>query len=457
MSEARGAGGGQEMKQGLYRQHRGQEAHGRRCLERTPGLGVQDHFHSFNQFKQQYEDRNEPKKVLSAKELTGAPLISFVPKHRKVLRKKISEPLEKEKKKLPEYGRLRQQNQIRLRHRSEQCVDQLGNPPPAVPYFYQGPNLYHKLLSAQNSHQHIQDFYENPEFRKLHQGQAQFSKSIDNLSESDSATSDDDENFIPRIIKPRRRRKKEKKLGEGSAVTRYEHEETLCLGSEKQWLPTGLLSAESCLDSRSETGFSSEDDNPVSTRQGGRRKLASTMSVPVHIGLRATQSSSPQETRSPESDYVSMTSVSSALSLSTAPSSSSSDHLFDSDSGSGSVVGAGSTGSSGSPEAGLVLHAPLKESKSVSCSYFRSPKTEARKLGGDRGYHSLEKEKPASKHLAGGQLPLRKTNSWAFTGSTGGRGSQFSLFSPVDSCDLLSGVRKDLSRLDIRPGQEARV
>ena len=121
-----------------------------------------------------------------------------------------------------------------------------------------------------------------------------------------------------------------------------------------------------------------------------------------------------------------MTSVSSALSISTAPSSSSSDHLFDSDSGSGSVIGAGGGASGGK-------HAPLKESKSVSCSYFRqgllinlpqslyytrSPKTESRKLGGDRGYHSLEKDKTHKNHT-GGQLPLRKTNSWAFTGSTG--------------------------------------
>jgi len=447
-----------DLKQDPYGQ-RPSDSCGRRLLRRTQGVGpgmvpscakIQHHH---------LEQKTENKKVLSAKELTGAPLISLVPKYRKTLKKKISEPLERDKGKIAEIGRTRQSNQTRLRHRSEQAVEQVLPESGSLPYLYQGPHIYHKLLSGQHTQHHIQDFYENPEFKKLYWLPGQYSshsysklhnvedqqwKSHDNLSDSESDSSEDEDNFIPRIIKPRRRRKKEKKAEDASLATRFDAEETLCLGSEKQWLPTGLLSAESCLDSRSETGGSEEEDIYSNVRHGARRKLGTTMSVPLNIGFRTTKSSNPQEIRCPESDYVSMTSVSSSSTTPSSssssdqllPSSSSSDQLFDSDSGLGSTA---------EPQ-----HLPLKESKSVSCSYFRSPKTESRRLGGSRGYHSLEKGKQTHKHQAGGQLPLRKTNSWAFTGSTGGRGSEFSLFSPLDSCDLLSGVRKDLSRLDIR-------
>merc|ERR1719278_386150 len=64
------------------------------------------------------------------------------------------------------------------------------------------------------------------------------SKSFDNLSDTFSVSSDESENFIPRIIRPRRRRKKEK--GRVSKMVDNEESSTSCLGSEKQWLPTGL-------------------------------------------------------------------------------------------------------------------------------------------------------------------------------------------------------------------------
>ena len=41
---------------------------------------------------------------------------------------------------------------------------------------------------------------------------------------------------------------------------------------------------------------------------------------------------------------------------------------------------------------------------------------------------------------------LRKTNSWAYPVSGS---SQFSLFSPGSSTDLLSGIRKHLSKIDL--------
>merc|ERR1719477_371246 len=76
--------------------------------------------------------------MLSAKELTGAPLISYVPKNRK-LKKKISEPLEKERK--PNFV-------ARQRHSSEQSLNHLLSSGP-VPNYYLGQNLYHKLLADQ--------------------------------------------------------------------------------------------------------------------------------------------------------------------------------------------------------------------------------------------------------------------------------------------------------------------
>merc|ERR1712106_101914 len=230
--------------------------------------------------------------MLTAKELTGAPLISYVPKNRK-LKKKISEPLEKERK--SEFA-------ARQRHSSEQSLTHLLSSAP-VPSYYLGQNLYHKLLADQGL-VYLQDFYRNPAFSILqrqtitstfhHQNtnlrRENVSKSFDNLSDTFSMSSDDSDNFIPRIIRPRRGRKKEKRRT--AAVPVCEQEES-CLGSEKQWLPTGLLSAESSFDSMSESGSSEEEAPPVHHR----RKLAPTLSVPAY--------------RLSGSDYSSMTSTSS--------------------------------------------------------------------------------------------------------------------------------------------------
>merc|ERR550532_1060669 len=46
--------------------------------------------------------------------------------------------------------------------------------------------------------------------------------------------------------------------------------------------------------------------------------------------------------------------------------------------------------------------------------------------------------------------PLRKTHSWApLSSPPSTQGSEFSLFSPGSSIDLLSGIRQNLSRLDL--------
>merc|ERR1711892_521138 len=146
--------------------------------------------------------------MLTAKELTGAPLISYVPKNRK-LKKKISEPLEKERK--SEFA-------ARQRHSSEQSLTHLLSSAP-VPSYYLGQNLYHKLLADQGL-VYLQDFYRNPAFSILqrqtitstfhHQNtnlrRENVSKSFDNLSDTFSMSSDESDNLIPRIIRPRRRR-----------------------------------------------------------------------------------------------------------------------------------------------------------------------------------------------------------------------------------------------------------
>ena len=93
----------------------------------------------------------------------------------------------------------------------------------------------------------------------------------------------------------RRRRKKEKKKiqsGQGSSVTK-EGDDVLsvCSGNEKQWLPTGLLSAESCADTcDSEASARSESDqettsstsSSASSKSLKHRKLAATLSVPTY-------------------------------------------------------------------------------------------------------------------------------------------------------------------------------
>jgi len=389
----------------------------------------------------------QPKKpqMLSAKELTGAPLISYVPKNRK-LKKKISEPLEKENK---------SNFQARQRHSSEQSLTHLMSQA-QVPSYYLGQNLYHKLMSDQGF-VYLQDFYRNPAFSIVHRQTVSYqhhitnlrkenvSKSFDNLSDTFSISSDESDSFIPRIIRPRRRRKKEKKRN--AAVPVSEQEES-CLGSEKQWLPTGLLSAESSFDSRSESGSSEEEAPPVHHR----RKLAPTLSVPAYTSYQYRDYNTLASDRSSGSDYSSMTSTSSDTPL-TSPPSSSNDHLFDSDSGSTQSVPDNNQSMDQLPIGSTAQnsgHQPLKITKSTSCSYFRSPKVAQK--GVNFGKDTMEKHR---------SIPLRKTNSWAFTTSSntdavsaGSEGGEFSLFSPGRSIDLLSGIRKHLSRLDLQDEEE---
>jgi len=385
--------------------------------------------------------QEQPRKqaMMSAKELTGAPLISYVPKNRK-LKKKISEPLEKERK--ATFAE-------RQRHSSEQSLTHLLNTGP-VPNYYLGQNLYQKLLADQGL-VYLQDFYRNPAFTILQRQpnsnlfshphsnlrRENVSKSFDNLSDTLSMSSDESDNFIPRIIRPRRRRKKEKRRN--AAVSVQEQEES-CLGSEKQWLPTGLLSAESSFDSRSDSG-SSEEEAPAVHQ---RRKLATTLSVPTYSSYCYKDYNTIPVDRSSGSDYSSMTSTSSDT-----PPSSSNDHLFDSDSGSTKSVQEMNSSLDQLPIGSTAQtsgHQPLKTTKSTSCSYFRSPKVPQKGINVD--HVSVEN------HRA---IPLRKTNSWAFTTSSNSdtvspqsEGGEFSLFSPGRSIDLLSGIRKHLSRLDLQ-------
>lgn len=394
--------------------------------------------------------------MLTAKELTGAPLISYVPKSRK-LRKKISEPVGKEKTLLRQAeangnvstiinnnnkGAMEQQER-RQRHASDhsQQQERFALPPS---HFYAGQNLYHKLLQD-HSQTNLQDFYRNPTFSvhrhavlQSHQQQHQqqqhsiarhpISKSFDNLSDTFSVSSDESENFVPRIIRPRRRRKKEKVRSKTTGGAGGENEESCasCLGSEKQWLPTGLLSAESSFDSRSEGSGSSEEEVTINSLPV-RRKLAPTLSVPAYITSYAG------------SDYSSMTSSSSG----TSPPSSSTDQLFDSDSAPSSPSSSSSSSSSPPPRKPL-----LKQTKSTSCSYFRSPKVTQKGVGFPSAGGETGEVGP------GRSRPLRKTHSWAPLTSYPASAQEFSLFSPGSSIDLLSGIRQNLSRLDLRSEED---
>ena len=187
-------------------------------------------------------DKAKMPAVLSAKELTGAPLISYAPKNRK-LRKKVSAGGGQEAKRAgagPQHQQHHPQVQ-RLRHSSEQSASTVGGGP--AHSFYLGQNLYQKLITEQAAAgglAYVQDFYRNPAFHPLvrgcqsnndhlgyshhhqhhhqhHQQQhhqlrqqqyhyqsASLSISVDNLSDTFSLSSDESENFVPRIIRPRR-------------------------------------------------------------------------------------------------------------------------------------------------------------------------------------------------------------------------------------------------------------
>jgi len=433
------------------------------------------------------------KKQLSAKELTGAPLISYVPRNRKV-KKKISDSS--------------------VLERSRHC---------SQPNYYLGQNLYRNIQ--------IQDFYHNPIYamhstpvyttQHHHNLRESVSTSCDTLSDSYSISSDDLDNFLPRIIRPRRRRKKEKKekkkrkeVREGAdrdgnkgvkgvkgAKDEKDREETeSCLGSEKQWLPQGLLSAESSYDSRSDSG-SSVDESPASSSSNSassasplHRKLGPALSMPachtfaqsaVHLpshigsissvgagyigyngdnfGLLGSGSSlavggllgvsastdsclllgNSHSNSNMTSDYSSLNSNSSDTPPSTPPSSST-DHLFDSDSSRSSeseqtkITRSKNGDTTDESSEGTGHKPPLKLVKSTSSSFFRSPKMASK----------LEARDERTKKI------LRKTNSWNPAPRQEEFRASFSLFSPAGSIDLLSGIRKNLRRLDLNSDDE---
>jgi len=354
--------------------------------------------------------------------LTGAPLISYVTRTRKIKKKSSSD------------------SNARTRHCSQ-------------PSYYLGQNLYRNI--------HIQDVYHNPIYAM--QSAAVFpaqvsnlrkenavSTSCDTLSDSYSISSDDLDNFLPRIIRPRRRRKKEKqekKNKERASVEEREETES-CLGSEKQWLPQGLLSAESSYDSRSESG-SSLEDAPV------HRKLGPCLSMPTYSSLCQAPGYLPLPSLAPTSDYSSLNSNNSDT-----PPTSSTDHLCDSDSSRSesdpvqksraekSLDSRAETSLDSRAETSLNSRAEisfdnvekplLKLAKSTSTSFFRSPKMASKVDGRDEKTKKL----------------LRKTNSWHPPPNQDESRATFSLFSPAGSIDLLSGIRKNLSKMDLNKTED---
>jgi len=203
-----------------------------------------------------------------------------------------------------------------------------------------------------------------------------------------------------------RRRKKEKRRvgGEVGGDTGEQLASTQL--DRGAWLPTGLLSAEdteSAGDSGREEergcGSSSTDTEQRPGRVGGHRKLAATLSVPAytHPATLAYGLSEHSSSSSVGSDYYSQ----------------------------GSHVSPGSS--------------EEEDQQPTSCSYFRSPQLDT-KLS-----------RPTER------ARLRKTNSWAYPGSGAHASTQagaFSLFSPGTSTDLLSGIRKHLSKIDLNEPEE---
>merc|ERR1719422_1314352 len=95
---------------------------------------------------------------------------------------------------------------------------------------------------------------------------------------------------LMRILPEANKKEKRRLCGSSFSVT-GDQEDGSCLGSEKQWLPQGLLSAESesCGDSaRSESA--SSDEREVSS-QRPHRKLGVTLSVPTYASFSGHSSS----------------------------------------------------------------------------------------------------------------------------------------------------------------------
>merc|ERR1711971_398710 len=196
----------------------------------------------------------------------------------------------------------------------------------------------------------------------------------------------------------------------------------LSLGSGQQhWLPRGLLSAESESNgdsARSDPESGSETGDSDKERRG-HRKLGVTLSVPTYTSYASSEHSS----SSVGSDYYSQASPGSRSSVA-------------SETGSEDTCG-------GHVKGGAKSHSALSATKSftypdiettTSCSYFRSPKLNTKMMGDTKVPRTPERSR------------LRKTNSWAYPVSGS---SQFSLFSPGTSTDLLSGIRKHLSKIDL--------
>jgi len=302
----------------------------------------------------------------------------------------------------------------------------------------------------------------------------------DAMFDSNSVSSEDLEHFLPRIIRPRRRRKKDRKekalqnqddkqtdkqatKGQGKEAKtkvkgstnaegqQVEGEEPEMLGSEKQWLPQGLLSAESSYDSRSESGSSIEETILAS----GHRKLSAALSMPVYPSYAAPIYFNPINKPSETSDYSSLTSNSSEYQSSN--SNSSDTHTSDNQCDSDSRSEANSTPSFEVEEEGGEAKQSTSDKqktqdkhvnkqdkpilvKSTSSSFFRSPKMSGR----HETYSPTELRK----------RNLRKTNSWHPNTHQDDSMATFSLFSPAGSIDLLSGIRKNLSKLDVNSETE---
>merc|ERR550519_3092753 len=93
--------------------------------------------------------------ILSAKDLTGAPLINYIPSKNRKLKKKTSAGCLEQ----PVVSRTLSVA-TRLRHRSEQNLAGIV-PQPVLPQYYLGQNLYQNQNLL-----YIQDFYQNPAFNK---------------------------------------------------------------------------------------------------------------------------------------------------------------------------------------------------------------------------------------------------------------------------------------------------
>lgn len=368
--------------------------------------------------------------MLTARELTGAPLISYAQngRNRKLRRARTLQP-----------------GQELMPIVSEQKRDIYSEK--NVYKYYLGQNLYQKE-NRNRDKTFIQDFYQNPSFgqrssitkqlkSRVDKTSLSEKESFDNFSDNYSVTSDESDNFKPRIIKPRRRRKKEKKRHTAGGKIVSQEPDDVCLGSENQWLPQGLLSAESesCGDS-----VRSESDQEVSSSSSSssvksHRKLAATLSVPTFSSSSYT-SFSEVSSGSIGSDYFSQVSPRSFSSVG-------SDHERDRERGELSA-GAGhsdDTSPSGNSDNDSGHHSLLCATKSYnhpstnSCSFFRSPKLDIK----------MDNNKSSER------TRLRKTNSWAYPVSGPGHGNmaQFSLFSTATNTDPLSGIRKHLSKIDL--------